>query len=90
MTLFLYNYIFVIDIFIYKYYNITNIIVFSYSIKNNKCHLLVYTLIVIKVVNATQLVCKPTHCIFIFLINSYNPSIAICWKGCDYAVGRVN
>jgi len=21
---------------------------------------------------------------------SYNPSIAICWKGCDYAVGRVN
>lgn len=21
---------------------------------------------------------------------SYNPSIAICWKGCDYATGRVN
>lgn len=21
---------------------------------------------------------------------SYNPSIAICWKGCDYGTGRVN
>lgn len=20
----------------------------------------------------------------------YNPSIGVCWKGCDYAVGRVN
>jgi hypothetical protein len=24
------------------------------------------------------------------LLNSFNPSIAICWKGCDYATGRVN
>jgi hypothetical protein len=23
-------------------------------------------------------------------ISSYNPSIAICWKGCDYGTGRVN
>jgi hypothetical protein len=21
---------------------------------------------------------------------SYNPNIAVCWKGCDYATGRVN
>jgi hypothetical protein len=24
------------------------------------------------------------------LFLSFNPSIAICWKGCDYGVGRVN
>lgn len=30
------------------------------------------------------------HIVFISLKLSYNPSIAICWKGCDYAVGRVN
>jgi len=30
------------------------------------------------------------HFVFLSFIISYNPSIAICWKGCDYAVGRVN
>jgi surface antigen len=24
------------------------------------------------------------------LLIRYNPSIHVCWKGCDYAVGRVN
>jgi len=24
------------------------------------------------------------------VLSSYNPSIAICWKGCDYGTGRVN
>ena len=24
------------------------------------------------------------------MLLSYNPSTAICWKGCDYATGRVN
>ena len=33
---------------------------------------------------------KPTPCNFFVYLPSYNPSIAICWKGCDYAVGRVN
>lgn len=28
--------------------------------------------------------------VFFMITLSYNPSIAICWKGCDYAVGRVN
>lgn len=42
-----------------------------------------------KEVNVMQPVWKPTLCTF-FVIISYNPSIAICWKGCDYAVGRVN
>lgn len=36
-----------------------------------------------------QHVCKHTHCNLLYKC-SYNPSIAICWKGCDYAVGRVN
>lgn len=30
------------------------------------------------------------HFVNILMKLSYNPSIAICWKGCDYAVGRVN
>lgn len=34
--------------------------------------------------------CKHTHCTYLYYQRSYNPSIAICWKGCDYAVGRVN
>ena len=45
--------------------------------------------LVIKVVNAMLHACKLIHCTF-HILNSYNPSIAICWKGCDYAVGRVN
>ena len=32
---------------------------------------------------------KLLHCITIYYF-SYNPSIAICWKGCDFGVGRVN
>ncbi len=39
--------------------------------------------------NATHHAWKPTLC-KIYNLSSYNPSIAICWKGCDYAVGRVN
>lgn len=50
---------------------------------------MVFTIQDMRVVNVMQHVCKPTHCIF-FHLYSYNPSIAICWKGCDYAVGRVN
>jgi len=29
-------------------------------------------------------------CLVIYWLFSYNPSIAICWKGCDYGTGRVN
>lgn len=32
---------------------------------------------------------KPLLCTINQLF-SYNPSIAICWKGCDYGTGRVN
>lgn len=32
---------------------------------------------------------RPSPCTF-HLNHSYNPSIACCWKGCDYATGRVN
>ena len=39
--------------------------------------------------NAMLHACKPLPCIINNLF-SYNPSIAICWKGCDYATGRVN
>jgi hypothetical protein len=31
---------------------------------------------------------KPLHCTN-FIYFSYNPSIATCWKGCDFGVGRV-
>jgi hypothetical protein len=34
--------------------------------------------------------CMETYTLYFILLCSYNPSIAICWKGCDYAVGRVN
>ena len=48
--------------------------------------------IVMKVGNVMPHVCKHTHCISLIIKFkfSFNPSIAICWKGCDYAVGRVN
>ena len=29
-------------------------------------------------------------CVVCISAFSYNPSIAICWKGCDYANGRAN
>ena len=34
--------------------------------------------------------CMETFVLYFFSSFSYNPSIAICWKGCDYATGRVN
>ena len=36
---------------------------------------------------------KPSICNALFMIfyfYSFNPSIAVCWKGCDYGTGRVN
>ena len=34
--------------------------------------------------------CMETYTLYISIYFSYNPSIAICWKGCDYGTGRVN
>lgn len=42
-----------------------------------------------KEVHVMHHACKHFLCIIIKLY-SYNPSIAICWRGCDYATGRVN
>lgn len=69
--------------------NLNSFIIIFIKIIKSICHLLVYTMIVMRVVNVTLLVWKLTHCKPLNLY-SYNPSIAICWKGCDYGVGRVN
>jgi hypothetical protein len=42
-----------------------------------------------KVGSATPPVCRPSPS-KPGTYHSYNPSIAVCWKGCDYATGRVN
>ncbi len=67
-------------------------IIFTINQNNNPkptCPQSVSTTRGMKEESAMLLAWKPTHCTFSQLF-SYNPSIAICWKGCDYAVGRVN
>lgn len=67
-------------------------IIFTINQPNNQtpaCHPSVSTTPVTRAASAMPPAWKPIHCTSPHNF-SYNPSIAICWKGCDYAVGRVN
>ena len=62
---------------------------YLYIKNSSKCQVLVFITIVTKEDNAMLHAWKHILC-KLYNKLSYNPSIAICWKGCDYAVGRVN